>query len=148
MSEVLEHLKTEAARNQRLAEQTDTAKRRRTHAHRAKYLQRAVAEIEQMRELMREAIDTIKAFHGPDAWDIYYENAPEMKRFRAAAGEAVPTKDRRPMDRIHELRDKAEKQIEGLCGVERSETEQDTKLCKRCGNEFSVQIGYCTCAGA
>jgi hypothetical protein len=38
-----------------------------------------------LRTLMSEAIETIKVFHGPDAWDIYYNNAPEMKRFRDAA---------------------------------------------------------------
>lgn len=41
-------------------------------------------EVTELRALLTEAIETIKVFHGPDAWDIYYNNAPEMKRFRGA----------------------------------------------------------------
>ena len=54
-----------------------------------KSLLEAADEIESLRDLLLEAIETIKVFHGPDAWDIYYENAPEMRRFRRASGCAV-----------------------------------------------------------
>ena len=34
-------------------------------------------------EALREAVAAVKVFHGPVAWDIYEENAPEMKRWKA-----------------------------------------------------------------
>lgn len=47
-------------------------------------LEETERELEELRHLLAEAIDTIKIFHGNQAWDIYYENAPEMLRLRAA----------------------------------------------------------------
>lgn len=38
---------------------------------------------------LREALDAVKTFHGPDCWDIYEANAPEMKRWRAAIAKAT-----------------------------------------------------------
>lgn len=38
---------------------------------------------------LQEAIDAVKTFHGPDCWDIYEQNAPEMKRWRAAIAMAT-----------------------------------------------------------
>ncbi len=39
---------------------------------------------DQLHSALIEAMLTIKALHGPAAWDIYERNAPEMKRIRAA----------------------------------------------------------------
>jgi len=39
---------------------------------------------EEMRDALLEAIDTIKAWHGPDAWEIYRDQSPEMKRITRA----------------------------------------------------------------
>jgi hypothetical protein len=36
-----------------------------------------------------EALDAVKTFHGADCWDIYWDNAPEMKRARAAIANAT-----------------------------------------------------------
>lgn len=41
-------------------------------------------DIKELRAALTEALATIKALHGPIAWDIYEQNAPEMKRLRAA----------------------------------------------------------------
>lgn len=38
---------------------------------------------------LREAMAAIRTFHGPGAWDIYYNNAPEMKRMRDAIAKAT-----------------------------------------------------------
>lgn len=35
-----------------------------------------------------QAVKVIEALHGEVAWDIYYNNAPEMKRIRAAIAKA------------------------------------------------------------
>ena len=41
-----------------------------------------------LRAAVAEAIATIKVWHGPVGWDIYYYKSPEMIRIRAAlAGE-------------------------------------------------------------
>jgi len=37
---------------------------------------------------LRESIGIIRTFHGPQAWDIYHEHSPEMKRLRAAIAAA------------------------------------------------------------
>ena len=44
--------------------------------------------IKQLLAALDEAVLTIKYLHGPEAWEFYWNNAPEMKRIRAAmAGE-------------------------------------------------------------
>ena len=37
---------------------------------------------------LKEALATIKVFHGKPAWDIYERCAPEMQRFKAAIAKA------------------------------------------------------------
>jgi len=37
---------------------------------------------------LREAIEIVKIFHGPSAWDIYESKAPEMQRWKAAIAKA------------------------------------------------------------
>src|SRR5690348_2668477 len=44
---------------------------------------------EALRDALIEARETIKALHGPIAWDIYDKNAPEMKRLNAAIKAAL-----------------------------------------------------------
>jgi hypothetical protein len=41
-------------------------------------------EAARLREALEEALVTIKALHGPVAWDIYERCSPEMKRLKAA----------------------------------------------------------------
>lgn len=37
---------------------------------------------------LQEALDAVKVFHGADCWEIYWNNAPEMQRARAAISKA------------------------------------------------------------
>ena len=37
---------------------------------------------------LKDALKTIEAWHGPIAWQIYLDHAPEMKRIRAAIDKA------------------------------------------------------------
>ena len=54
----------------------------------------AVRGRQEFREALTEARRTIKALHGPVAWDIYEAGAPEMKRIDAAilmaSAESIP----------------------------------------------------------
>lgn len=43
----------------------------------------------QLLEALRDAIDAVKVFHGPDAWDIYWQHSPECKRWRDAIAKAT-----------------------------------------------------------
>lgn len=49
-----------------------------------------IAAAPELVDALRESIDLIKSWHGPEAWDIYYEHSPEMKRLRAALAKACP----------------------------------------------------------
>lgn len=40
-------------------------------------------------DALQDALSAVKTFHGPECWDIYYDNAPEMKRIRAAIKKAT-----------------------------------------------------------
>jgi len=42
------------------------------------------AQNAELRAALKEAIDVVKIFHGPPAWDIYESRAPEMQRWKAA----------------------------------------------------------------
>lgn len=57
MSDALQFLKDEAARNQRISEFANTAKRRKALQYRAKHLQRAAAKIEQLQEALRALLE-------------------------------------------------------------------------------------------
>ena len=50
----------------------------------AEELTRVKEERDELVAALKDAQETIKALHGPVAWDIYDANAPEMKRLRAA----------------------------------------------------------------
>ena len=39
---------------------------------------------------LEEAVRTIRALHGEPGWDIYKDNAPEMKRIQAAIAATEP----------------------------------------------------------
>ncbi len=47
---------------------------------------RMAREIERLRAALMEAKRTIKALHGPVAWDIYDQRSPEMKIINGALG--------------------------------------------------------------
>lgn len=38
---------------------------------------------------LREAVEVIHSWHGPEAWEIYAEHSPEMKRINAAIARAT-----------------------------------------------------------
>lgn len=44
----------------------------------------ALTRVDALRGALREAIELIKFYHGPEAWDIYDVESPEMKRLHAA----------------------------------------------------------------
>ena len=48
----------------------------------------AADAIDDLVAALEEARRTIKALHGPVAWDIFERNAPEMKRIDAALAKA------------------------------------------------------------
>lgn len=50
---------------------------------------RLIAAAPDLLEALREAMEALKTFHGPDCWDIYEKNSPEMKRWRAAIAKAT-----------------------------------------------------------
>lgn len=35
-------------------------------------------------DALKEAMDAVKTFHGPECWEIYEQHSPEMNRWRAA----------------------------------------------------------------
>jgi len=39
---------------------------------------------QQALEALEDCINAVEVFHGPDAWDIYRDHSPEMKRWQAA----------------------------------------------------------------
>lgn len=47
-----------------------------------------LSQRDQLLEAMKDAMETIKALHGPVAWDIYERSAPEMQRYKAAIAAA------------------------------------------------------------
>lgn len=50
---------------------------------------RLVAAAPELLAALKEAIDAVKVFHGPNCWEIYEANAPEMRRWRAAIAKAT-----------------------------------------------------------
>ena len=50
---------------------------------------RMFAAAPELLEALRDAIDAVKIFRGPEAWDIYWEHSPECKRWRAAIAKAT-----------------------------------------------------------
>lgn len=54
---------------------------------------RAMAAGPQLLVALKEAVEVIRSWHGPVAWDIYRDHSPEMKRITAAiqAGEGGAT---------------------------------------------------------
>jgi len=55
----------------------------------AAFIVRACNSHDELVAALTDAIETIKALHGPVAWDIYEQHAPEMKRYRAARSTAT-----------------------------------------------------------
>jgi len=47
-----------------------------------------IAAAPEMYEALKEAIKTIKALHGQDAWDIYNDHSPEMQKINKAINKA------------------------------------------------------------
>lgn len=47
---------------------------------------RAILERDNLRNSLKDMMSAVRVFHGPVAWDIYENNAPEMKRAREALG--------------------------------------------------------------
>lgn len=50
---------------------------------------RLIAAAPELLEALREAMDAVKTFHGPDCWEIYEQHSPEMKRWRAVIAKAT-----------------------------------------------------------
>lgn len=50
-------------------------------------VERLVDKKENMKQALLKAKETIKAWHGDIAWDIYDKNSPEMKQINAALSE-------------------------------------------------------------
>lgn len=46
--------------------------------------EKAAVQRDELLAALEEAIEVIKAWHGPECWDIYFEHSPEMKRIRSA----------------------------------------------------------------
>ncbi len=46
-----------------------------------------------MAYVLEAATEVIRQWHGPEAWDIYYDNAPEMAPIRAWIKEWSKSKD-------------------------------------------------------
>ena len=45
----------------------------------------ALTDIETLRDALQASVEVIKGWHNcDDVWDIYYDNAPEMKPIRDA----------------------------------------------------------------
>lgn len=95
MTDTLEYLKTEAARNQRLADRCNTDRRKRTHKYRAVHLQRAIAELEQARKMLAE----IEIVAYGDQEDVTSESLLAWLR-QTIAPRRVTTKDSRPMAKL------------------------------------------------
>ena len=49
------------------------------------------AKVKRLREACKGAVETIKDWHGPAAWDIYLNHAPEMRLITAALAETEKT---------------------------------------------------------
>ena len=58
------------------------------NAANAEFIVRACNSHDDLLAALKEAIATIKVFHGKPAWDIYERCAPEMQRFKAAIAKA------------------------------------------------------------
>ncbi|MCM3565942.1 hypothetical protein [Hydrogenophaga intermedia] len=43
---------------------------------------RLMAAAPELLDALREAMQAVEAFHGPDHWDVYRDHSPEMKRWR------------------------------------------------------------------
>ena len=54
----------------------------------AVHLRALDASHQRLVEALADCIAAVEVFHGPDAWDIYREHSPEMKRWVAALEQA------------------------------------------------------------
>lgn len=59
-----------------------------TNQANARLIVHAVNNHEALIAALREAIEIIKIWHGPEAWDIYNEHSPEMIRINEALASA------------------------------------------------------------
>lgn len=50
---------------------------------------RLIAAAPDLLNSLREAMSAVEVFHGPIAWDIFRDHAPEMKRWLAAIAKAT-----------------------------------------------------------
>lgn len=50
----------------------------------AELIVRAVNSRSELAEALKEAMECIRIFHGPQAWEIYERSSPEMQRFKTA----------------------------------------------------------------
>lgn len=50
---------------------------------------RLIAAAPELLEALQDAIAAVKVFHGPVAWDTYWNHSPECKRWRAAIAKAT-----------------------------------------------------------
>lgn len=55
-----------------------------------------------MIEVLKQAVAVIKQWHGPLAWDIYYNNAPEMKAIRETIQQFEKADPRPPLKKLDE----------------------------------------------
>ncbi|HUW30014.1 MAG TPA: hypothetical protein VM223_00220 [Planctomycetota bacterium] len=72
-----------AVANQGLIDEATADLRRQLDAEKAK--------VKRLREACKGAVETIKDWHGPAAWDIYLNHAPEMRLITAALAETEKT---------------------------------------------------------
>ena len=49
---------------------------------------RSVNEMPELLQALKKAKETIRAWHGPNAWDIYDRASPEMKAIKSAIAKA------------------------------------------------------------
>lgn len=47
-------------------------------------IERLRATLARVESALREAMQAVEFFHGPEAWEIYRDHSPEMKRWRGA----------------------------------------------------------------
>lgn len=76
MSDLLQFLKDEAARNYRLAEKAETVRRRKTRRYRAKHLQRAADDLAKLRRDNKLLEATLRSSR------IYYEEGDPAAALR------------------------------------------------------------------
>ena len=90
LSELVQHI-TEGAYGGKIARldiEYDDGSHSLVPAHVAQEAARLIKAAPDLLAALEEAKRTIKAHHGPEAWDLYDAHSPEMKKINAAIAKA------------------------------------------------------------